>query len=90
MRVLIAGIAITVGAPLVGSVGTVLGMIRAFDALGANGISDTKALAGDVGTCIIGTMCGLIVSASVGLPIFITGIVLLATRPKRPDAATAS
>jgi len=61
-------------APMIGLTGTVWGMIGAFQALGANGISDPKALAGKIGEVLIATMSGLVVA----VPAFILFYVLRA------------
>ena len=53
---------IGVVSPMIGLTGTVWGMIGAFNALGANGISDPKALAGKIGEVLIATMSGLVVA----------------------------
>jgi flagellar motor component MotA len=84
---LIAGLVICLGAPLVGMAGTVFGMIGAFDTLGANGISDPKALAGHIGTVLMSTMVGLLISGTIGAPLLIVGLVLhFATRkPSAPQ-----
>ncbi len=49
---------IGVVSPMIGLTGTVWGMIGAFNALGANGISDPKALAGKIGEVLIATHVG--------------------------------
>jgi biopolymer transport protein ExbB len=65
---------IGVVSPMIGLTGTVWGMIGAFNALGANGISDPKALAGKIGEVLIATMSGLVVA----VPAFILFYVLRA------------
>jgi biopolymer transport protein ExbB len=59
---------------MIGLTGTVWGMIGAFNALGANGISDPKALAGKIGEVLIATMSGLVVA----VPAFILFYILRA------------
>ena len=83
---LILGLVIFLGAPLVGMAGTVFGMVGAFDTLGANGISDPKALAGHIGTVLVSTMVGLIISGTIGAPLLIVGLVLhfAARKPAAP------
>lgn len=65
---------IGVVSPMIGLTGTVWGMIGAFNALGANGISDPKALAGKIGEVLIATMSGLVVA----VPAFVLFYVLRA------------
>jgi biopolymer transport protein ExbB len=65
---------IGVVSPMIGLTGTVWGMIGAFNALGANGISDPKALAGKIGEVLIATMSGLVVA----VPAFILFYILRA------------
>lgn len=81
-RLLIAGVIVTLGAPMVGLIGTVLGMVEAFSTLGSNGISDPKVLSGSIGVVLTSTMAGLIIAAVVGLPLIITGVILLARRKR--------
>jgi len=73
---LILGLVICLGAPLVGMAGTVFSMIGAFNTLGANGINDPHALAGHIGTVLTCTMVGLIVSATIGVPLILVALVL--------------
>ncbi|HEX4139965.1 MAG TPA: MotA/TolQ/ExbB proton channel family protein [Candidatus Methylacidiphilales bacterium] len=85
---LILGLIFSIGAPLVGLTGTVLGMMGAFHALGANGISDPKALSGDIGQVLTSTMAGLVVSLGLGLPLIIIALVLhFAIRKPRDPVA---
>jgi biopolymer transport protein ExbB len=65
---------IGVVSPMIGLTGTVWGMIGAFNALGANGISDPKALAGKIGEVLIATMSGLVVA----VPAFVLFYILRA------------
>jgi len=53
---------IGVVAPMIGLTGTVIGMIRAFQALGASGIGDPSALAAAIGEVLTATAAGLIVA----------------------------
>jgi biopolymer transport protein ExbB/TolQ len=59
-RMLIAGIVGTIVPPLLGIAYTIFGMIRAFDVLGKEGISDPSALAQAIASVLIGTWAGLI------------------------------
>ena len=47
-------------APIIGLLGTVLGMTQAFRALGSSGIGDPQAISEGIGTTLISTMVGLI------------------------------
>jgi len=48
--------------PLLGLLGTVTGMIQAFEAISAEGVGDPQILAGGIGTALITTAAGLIVA----------------------------
>jgi biopolymer transport protein ExbB/TolQ len=76
LGLLIVGLVTLLCAPLLGLAGTVFAMVGAFDTLGATGISDPKALAGHIGTVLMSTMVGLIISGTIGAPIAIVGLVL--------------
>ena len=58
---------IGVTAPMIGLLGTVTGMIRAFQTLGASGIGDPSKLAGAIGEVLTATASGLIIA----IPAFI-------------------
>lgn len=58
---------IGVCAPMIGLLGTVTGMIRAFETLGSDGIGDPGKLAGAIGEVLIATASGLFVA----IPAFI-------------------
>lgn len=82
-------IGIVVGAvlmlsPFIGLLGTVLGMQKAFHALGSSGIGDPKALSGAIGETLISTFAGIIVAIP-GVLLFIgciVGLVLSNRKPK--------
>jgi biopolymer transport protein ExbB/TolQ len=81
---LIAGIVCALGAPLVGFIFTVFGMVGAFHDLGDAGIADPKILSAHIGTVLYATFVGLIVGA-IGLVIVIVATILhLATKTARP------
>ncbi len=86
---LILGIVFTLGGPLVGMTGTVLAMIGAFNTLGTNGISDPRALSDHIGTSLVSTVSGLVISTALGLPLIVIALVLhFATgKPRTPVAA---
>lgn len=98
---LIAGIvigSILTAAPLLGMVGTAIGMMRAFSALGSTGISDPHALSEAIGTSLLSTATGFFVFP-VGVLILTVSLVLFvqlrkATPPplpeRRPDEAGVS
>jgi biopolymer transport protein ExbB/TolQ len=72
------------GAPLVGLVGTVLGMNRAFAELGHSGISDPEALGSQIGTTLLSTAAGLFL-LPVGVIVFAASLTLfLYLRGKTP------
>ncbi len=48
--------------PLLGLLGTVMGMIQAFDAISREGVGDPRVLSGGIGTALITTASGLIVA----------------------------
>jgi len=49
-------------APLLGILGTVIGIIASFDLLGAAGIEDPKAVTGGIAQALISTAAGLTVA----------------------------
>ncbi len=67
---------------LVGLVGTVFGMIRAFDQLQKSGGADPSALAGDISVALMTSMWGLVVSAVSFIP-FVVFLVLYLNRRGR-------
>lgn len=48
--------------PLLGLLGTVIGMIQAFDSITAQGVGDPKVLSGGIGVALITTAAGLLVA----------------------------
>ena len=55
-------------APLLGILGTVLGIIESFDLLGASGIEDPKAVTGGIAQALITTAAGLSVAIATLIP----------------------
>ena len=53
---------IGVCAPMIGLVGTVTGMIKAFQVLGASGIGDPSSLSGALGEVLVATASGLFIA----------------------------
>jgi len=58
---------IGVVAPMIGLLGTVIGMMGAFQTLGSSGISDPRALAASIGEVLLATASGLFIA----IPAFI-------------------
>jgi biopolymer transport protein ExbB/TolQ len=56
---IVAGALLMLG-PIVGMLGTVFGMQRAFDTLGSSGIKDPDRLSADIGTVLYSTFAGLV------------------------------
>ncbi|MBC8040435.1 MAG: MotA/TolQ/ExbB proton channel family protein [Opitutaceae bacterium] len=48
--------------PMIGLTGTVFGMIKAFDTLGASGVGDPSKLSAAIGTVLVATAGGLVVA----------------------------
>ena len=48
--------------PMIGLTGTVTGMMKAFDNLGASGIGDPSGLAGAIGEVLVATASGLFIA----------------------------
>ena len=84
---LIAGIVIgslLMLSPLVGLLGTVFGMTRAFNTLGSSGIADPQALSASVHTVLVSTAVGFFL-CPVGIVLFTLSLIfffrLRASRP---------
>jgi biopolymer transport protein ExbB len=56
-------------APLLGILGTVLGIIESFDLLGASGIEDPKAVTGGIAQALITTAAGLAIALVTLVPL---------------------
>lgn len=69
-------------APLLGILGTVLGIIQSFDLLGASGIEDPKAVTGGIAQALITTAAGLAIALVTLVPLnyFISCVSRAATR----------
>jgi biopolymer transport protein ExbB len=48
--------------PMIGLIGTVSGMIKAFETLGTSGIGDPTKLSGAIGEVLVATFCGLFIA----------------------------
>jgi len=57
-KLAITGAVLQLG-PLFGLIGTVIGMLSAFQTMGADGVGDSEALAGDISFALITTAIGL-------------------------------
>ncbi len=73
---LIVGIILCLGGPMVGLVLPVLGMIGAFHDLGNSGIANPQDLSHHIGTALTATMAGLLVSSVIGFPCVVTALVI--------------
>ena len=83
---LMAGILLSVGAPCLGIIFTVIGMVGAFHTLGQNGISDPAILAGSIGKALVATWAGVLIGI-LGLPIILAAVVLHFIAKRRPSQA---
>ncbi len=73
---------VMVGSPLIGLLGTMGGMVGAFEWMGMNGVLDPHIISEKVGEVLIATATGLGV-AVLGLPIFVTFLVLYIRERRR-------
>jgi hypothetical protein len=71
--------------PMIGLVGTVFGMMRAFGDLSASesGISDPEALSGHISTALVSTAAGLVVSV-IAFIVLVGVLIRFFTLPKVP------
>ena len=77
-RLLITGIVIgslLTLSPLIGLLGTVFGMTRAFKTLGSSGIADPQALSSDISVTLYSTAAGVFL-LPVGIVVFVVSLVL--------------
>lgn len=90
--ILVAGILLSLGAPCLGIICTVIAMIGAFHAVGHDGIADPSLLARAIGEALLATWAGLIIGM-IGWPLVLAGalwvwsrkrIVPLGNPPSRP------
>jgi len=83
---LIVGLTLLVGGPLLGLLGTVLGMASAFHKVTAQ--ADTSApaeLAWEIHLALLSTAAGIPVAAVGLVLVIVAAVVHFATRPPRPD-----
>lgn len=78
-NVAVAGLAFQIG-PVLGALGTIIGMIRAFSTMGESGPGNVEALASDIGFALIATAIGSLL-ALVGFALIIVAITALKYRP---------
>ena len=69
--------------PAFGLLGTAIAMVRAFASLGHSGVSDPKALSGDIGGVLISTAIGLVL-CPVGLVLFTISLIFYLRTPNVP------
>ena len=79
---IVIGTILTLG-PVWGTLGTVFGMMHAFQTLAGNGISDPKALSGSIGTTLLASGAGL-VACPIGVLLLVGCIVMLVNSSKEP------
>ena len=75
--------------PMVGMLGTVGGMMGAFDKMGTSGIKDPVVLSANIGDVLVTTAAGMAI-ALVALPLFITFCVLMIRENRRIERLLAS
>ena len=84
---IIAGGAATLCGPAIGALGTVIGMMGAFNTLGASGVASPEKLSVDISITLMSTAIGLIVGG-IGLLVFLTALIVwLCTRKGAPTTS---
>ncbi len=79
---LIGSGAMTIAGPMLGVLGTVLGMVGSFNSLGESGVGDPQALSSHISTAMLSTAGGFLLGG-IGLVAFIvTLVVWLSTRSR--------
>lgn len=79
---MIVGVTIAVGAPLVGALGVVLGMVRSFAVLEEKGVADPRGLAESIGGVLSMSAYGLF-AAGFGMVVFFIGLGLWSSAKSR-------
>ena len=74
---IVVGVILALG-PVWGMLGTMFGMMHAFQVLGGNGVGDPKALSGAIGDTLLATTAGF-VACPIGILLLVVCIVLLVT-----------
>ena len=72
---MIVGGAVTIGGPMLGVLGTVLGMMQGFETLDKSGVADPDGLASNIGVALISTLIGIGVGG-VGLIALTVGLIM--------------
>ena len=75
--------------PMVGMLGTVGGMMGAFETMGTSGIKNPGVLSANIGDVLVTTAAGMAI-ALVALPLFVTFCVLMIRENRRIDRLLAS
>ena len=76
LRVVWGSVAVAVLAPLIGTLGTVFGMVGAFEALSDSEDAKPEALAGDISLAMKTTMVGMGISA-ISVLVFVVALVMV-------------
>jgi biopolymer transport protein ExbB len=78
--------------PLIGLVGTVMGMVGAFGELRKTGAADPSALAGDISVALLTTLWGLVFSVLALIPFAVFLVLFLKQRRilRRLDAGNSN
>ena len=72
--------------PTLGVLGTVLGMIGSFNALGSSGVTDPQMLSANIGDALFSTALGAVIGF-VGLVMFLSALMMwLMNRRNKPAA----
>ena len=84
---MISGGTLTLCGPAIGFLGTVIGMMRSFNTLGASGVATPERLSADISITLVSTAVGLVVGC-IGFVAFLTALIVwLCTRAKTPPIA---
>jgi biopolymer transport protein ExbB/TolQ len=89
--VLICGLGVVIP-PLIGLIGTVIGMMGAFGELRKSGSADPSALAGDISVALLTTFWGLVFSVLSLIPFLVFLVLFLRQRRilRTSDAGTSN
>jgi len=72
---MIVGGALTIGGPMMGVLGTVLGMIQGFGTLEKAGVADPAGLASNIGVALVSTFIGIGLGG-IGVVVLIVGFIM--------------
>ena len=70
-KLAITGSILLLGGPILGYVGTIIGMLSAFQTMGSEGTENTEALASDIGFSLVTTSIGLCIGIIGGIMMLI-------------------